>query len=59
MASLSLDESMRGLQNNGMQLTSGGLMRAARASSMRRLQLIPVFCGRTTVSCNELRECCC
>jgi hypothetical protein len=29
------------LQNNGMQLTSGGSMRASRASLMRRLQLIP------------------
>jgi hypothetical protein len=33
-------------QNNGMQLTSGGFERASRAASlMRRLQLIPVFCG--------------
>ena len=32
--------------NNGMQLTSGGSMRASRASLMRRLQLIPVFYGR-------------
>jgi hypothetical protein len=31
--------------NDGMQLTSGGLVRAPRASLMRRLQLIPVFCG--------------
>jgi hypothetical protein len=36
--------------NNGMQLTSGGSMRAARASLMRRLQLIPVFYGRFSTS---------
>jgi len=36
-----------GLDNNKMQLTSGGLNGALRApSSMRRLQLILVFCGR-------------
>jgi hypothetical protein len=34
------------MHNNGMQLTSGGPMRASRASSMRRLQLIPVLSGR-------------
>jgi hypothetical protein len=32
--------------NDGMQLTSGGSMRAARASLMRRLQLIPVLAER-------------
>jgi predicted transcriptional regulator len=31
--------------NDGMQLTSGGSMRASRASFMRRLQLISVFGG--------------
>jgi hypothetical protein len=31
---------------NKMQLTSGGLVRAPRASLMRRLQLIWVFDGR-------------
>jgi hypothetical protein len=29
--------------NNALQLTSGGSMRASRASSMRRLQLSAVF----------------
>jgi hypothetical protein len=33
--------------NNALQLTSGGFMRASRASFMRRLQLNAVFCGRT------------
>jgi hypothetical protein len=37
---------MNGPHNDGMQLTSGGSVRASRASSMRRLQLIPVFYGR-------------
>ena len=31
--------------NNALQLTSGGFMRASRASLMRRLQLSPVFYG--------------
>jgi hypothetical protein len=31
--------------NNALQLTSGGSMRASRASSMRRLQLNAVFGG--------------
>ena len=31
--------------NNALQLTSGGFMRASRASLMRRLQLSAVFCG--------------
>src|SRR5688500_9695749 len=34
------------LSNNALQLTSGGSMRASRASSMRRLQLSAVLCGR-------------
>jgi hypothetical protein len=33
-------------QNNALQLTSGGFMRASRASLMRRLQLSAVFDGR-------------
>jgi hypothetical protein len=36
-----------GPANDGMQLTSGGFMRASRASLMRRLQLIPVLSGRS------------
>jgi hypothetical protein len=33
--------------NNALQLTSGGFVRASRASFMRRLQLISVFGRRT------------
>jgi hypothetical protein len=33
------------LSNNALQLTSGGFMRASRASLMRRLQLSAVFGG--------------
>jgi hypothetical protein len=36
------------LDNNALQLTSGGFMRASRASFMRRLQLSAVFCGPTS-----------
>jgi hypothetical protein len=36
------------LSNNALQLTSGGSMRASRASSMRRLQLNAVLAGRVT-----------
>jgi hypothetical protein len=35
-----------GPYNNALQLTSGGSMRASRASSMRRLQLSAVLGGR-------------
>ena len=45
MASVQPPDTRERLHNNGMQLTSGGSMRASRASLMRRLQLIPVFCG--------------
>ena len=37
---------MSGPSNNALQLTSGGSMRASRASSMRRLQLSAVLSGR-------------
>ena len=44
---------MNGPHNDGMQLTSGGPMRASRASLMRRLQLIPVLGGRSKDQRND------
>ena len=38
--------SAQALPNNALQLTSGGFMRASRASFMRRLQLSAVLGGR-------------
>jgi hypothetical protein len=37
---------MERAHNDALQLTSGGFMRASRASSMRRLQLSAVFSAR-------------
>jgi hypothetical protein len=39
--------------NNALQLTSGGFMRASRASLMRRLQLSAVFGGPEVVRASE------
>jgi hypothetical protein len=37
------------MHNNALQLTSGGFMRASRASLMRRLQLSAVLSGRSSM----------
>jgi hypothetical protein len=41
---------MSGLSNNALQLTSGGSMRASRASLMRRLQLSAVLARLTSLA---------